>query len=77
VESCLATWTSNGAKRKTMERFRKIKGLKDYLQYLTLNKEYEAKKSSASLTFKKKKDEYVLQQLHEFDENVHINNVFP
>ncbi len=60
-----------------MERFRKIKGLKDYLQYLTLNKEYEAKKSSASLTFKKKKDEYVLQQLHEFDENVHINNVFP
>jgi hypothetical protein len=41
-----------------------------------LKKEYEAKKANASLTFKKKKDEYVLQ-LYEFDENVHINNFFP
>jgi len=42
-----------------------------------LKKEYEAKKASASLTFKKKKDEYVLQQLYEFHEKVHINNFFP
>jgi len=45
---------------KTMERFREIKGLKDYLQYLTLKKKYEAKKTSVSLTFKKKKVEYVI-----------------
>jgi hypothetical protein len=77
VESCLATWTSNGAEKKTMERFRKVKGLKDHLQYLTLKKEYEAKKASPSLTFKKKKDEYVLQQLYEFDEKLHVNNFFP
>jgi hypothetical protein len=53
-----------------MERFREIKGLKDYLKYLTLKKKYEAKKVGASLTFKKKKVNYVLQQLHVFDENV-------
>jgi hypothetical protein len=29
------------------------------------------------LTFKKKKDEYVLQQLYEFDEKLHVNNFFP
>jgi hypothetical protein len=42
-----------------------------------LKKEYEARKASASLTFKKKKDEYVSQQLHKFDEKVHINKLFP
>jgi hypothetical protein len=40
-----------------MERFQEIKGLKDYLQYLTLKEENEAKKASASLTLKKEKDE--------------------
>jgi hypothetical protein len=43
-----------------MERFRKINNLKDYTQYLTLKKKYEAKKASASLAFKMKKVEYVL-----------------
>jgi hypothetical protein len=61
VNSCLVAWTSNGPKRKTMERFQKIKGLKDYLQYLTLKKEYETKKVGASLTFKNNKNKYVLQ----------------
>jgi hypothetical protein len=51
-----------------MERFQKIKGLKNYFEYLTLKKEYEAKKASASLTLEKKKTNYVLQQLHAFDE---------
>jgi hypothetical protein len=51
----LVAWTSNGVEEKTMERFQEIKGFKDYLQYLTLKKEYEAKKSNASLTFKKTK----------------------
>lgn len=44
-----------------MERSWKIKGLKDYLQYLTLKKEYETKKVGASLTFKKNKNKYVLE----------------
>jgi hypothetical protein len=55
-----------------MERFREIKGLKDYLKYLTLKKKYEANKTSASLTLKKKKINYVLQQLHVFDEKVNF-----
>jgi len=46
--------------------------LKDYLQDLTLKKEYKAKKASASLTMKKKQNEYVLQQLHDFDDKVNI-----
>ncbi len=49
-----------------MERFQDIKRFKDYLEYLTLKKEYEAKKASASLTLKRKKVDYVLQQLHVF-----------
>jgi hypothetical protein len=72
VKSCLVAWTSNGAKKKTRERFQEIKGLKDYLEYLTLKKKYEAKKASASLTLKKKKVNYVLQQLHAFDEKVNF-----
>ncbi len=55
-----------------MERFWKIKGLKDYLEYLTLKKEDEAKKAGASLTLEKKKANYVLQQLHAFDEKVNF-----
>jgi len=51
----LVAGTSHGAKKKTMERFWEMKGLKDYLEYLTLKKEYEAKKTRASLTFEKKK----------------------
>jgi hypothetical protein len=34
--------------------------------------QYEAKKASASLTLKKKKVNYVLQQLHAFDEKVNF-----
>jgi hypothetical protein len=37
-----------------------------------LKKKYEAKKASASLTLKKKKVNYVLQQLHAFDEKVNF-----
>jgi hypothetical protein len=55
-----------------MERFRKIKGLKDYFKYLTLKKEYEAKKAGASLTLEKKKANLVLQQVHAFDEKVNF-----
>jgi hypothetical protein len=51
----LSAWTSNGVEKKKMERFQEIKGLKDYLEYLTLKKVYEAKKASASLTLEKKK----------------------
>ncbi len=72
MKSCLVAWTSNGAKKKTMERFREIKGLKDYLEYLTLKKKYEAKKVGASLTFEKKKVNCVLQQFHAFDEKVNF-----
>ncbi len=72
MKSCLVSWTSNGAKKKTMERFREIKGLKDYLEYLTLKKKYEAKKASASLILKKKKVNFFLQQLHVFDEKVNF-----
>jgi len=50
VKNWLVAWTSNGAKKKTMERFREIKCLKDYLKYLTLKRKYEDKKASASLT---------------------------
>jgi hypothetical protein len=38
-----------------MEIFQEIKCLKDYFEYLTLKKKYEAKKVGASLTFEKKK----------------------
>jgi hypothetical protein len=55
MKSYLVTWTSNGVEKKTMERIWEIKGLKDYLQYLTLKKEYEAKKTNASLTSKRTK----------------------
>jgi hypothetical protein len=41
------------------------------MQYLTLKKEYEAKKANASFTLKMKKIEYVLQQHHVFYERVH------
>jgi hypothetical protein len=68
----LATWTSNGVEEKTMERFQDIKRLKDYLEYLTLKKEYEAKKANASLTLEKKKVDYALQQLHVFYEKVNF-----
>jgi hypothetical protein len=51
----------------TMERFRKIKAIKDYLQYVKLTNDYEAKKTVATLTFQKKKNEYVVEQLHKFD----------
>ncbi len=70
MKSCLVAGTSHGAKKKTMERFQEIKGLKDYLEYLTLKTEYKAQKASASLTFEKKKVNYVLHQLHVFDEKV-------
>jgi hypothetical protein len=46
--------------------------LKDYLEYLTLKKKYEAKKAGVSLTFEKKKANYVLQQFHAFDEKVNF-----
>jgi lipopolysaccharide biosynthesis protein len=59
MKSYLITLTSNGVEEKIMERFWEIKCLKNYLQYLMLKKEYEAKKMSASLTLKKKV-EYVL-----------------
>jgi hypothetical protein len=68
----LVPWTSNGVEEKTMERCREIKCLKVYLQYLTLKKEYKAKQVGVSLTFKKKKNEYVLLQFHEFDEKITI-----
>jgi hypothetical protein len=55
VKNCLVVWTPNGVEKKTMERFREIKGLKDYLYYLALKKKYEAKKIGASFTFEKKK----------------------
>jgi hypothetical protein len=58
--NCLAIWTSNGVEKKKMERFQDIKGLKDYLQYLTLKKEYETKKGNGSSTLKKKKTKYVI-----------------
>jgi hypothetical protein len=38
-----------------MERFQEIKGLKDYIEYLTLKKEHKAKKVGASLTLEEKK----------------------
>jgi hypothetical protein len=46
--------------------------LKDYFEYLTLKKEYEAKKVGASLTLEKKKANLVLQQVHAFDEKVNF-----
>jgi hypothetical protein len=46
------------------------------LQHLTLQEKYKAKKIGVSLTLKKKKNEYVLLQLHEFDEKVNITIVF-
>jgi hypothetical protein len=42
------------------------------MEYLTLKKEYEAKKTNVSLTLTMKKVEYVSQQLHALDEKVHI-----
>ncbi len=59
-----------------MEKFWEIKCLKVYLQHLTLQEKYKAKKIGVSLTLKKKKNEYVLLQLHEFDEKVNITIVF-
>jgi hypothetical protein len=42
------------------------------MQYLTLKKECEAKKTNDSFTLKMKKIEYVSQQHHVFYERVHI-----
>jgi hypothetical protein len=67
VKSCLVAQTSNGPEKKTMERFRKIKGLKNYLQYLTLKKEYETKKVDASLTFKMNKTKYSKRKTYIFN----------
>jgi hypothetical protein len=67
VKNCLVAWTFNGPEKKTMERFRKIKGLKNYLQYLTLKKEYETKKVAASLTFKMNKIKYTKRKTCIFD----------
>ncbi len=43
---------------------------------LNIKKKYKAKQIGVSLTSKKKKNEYVLLQLHEFDEKVNITNFF-
>lgn len=46
------------------------------LATLNIKKKYKAKQIGVSLTSKKKKNEYVLLQLHEFDEKVNITNFF-
>jgi hypothetical protein len=61
----------------TMERFRKIKALKDCLQYFKLKNDYEANKIIATPTFQKKKDEYVAKQLHKFELHVLFPNTIP
>jgi hypothetical protein len=52
-----------------MLRFAKMNFLRKSLRYLRL-KEYDIKKLEAMKTLQKKKEDYVLQQLHQFDKQI-------
>ncbi len=51
--------------------FAKMIFLRKYLQYLKL-KEYGVKKLEAMKTLQKEKEDYVLQQLHQFDKQIQV-----
>lgn len=51
--------------------FAKTKKLQKYLQYLKL-KEYDVKKLEVMKTLQKKKEDYVLQQLHQFEKQIQV-----
>jgi hypothetical protein len=69
VKQSLNAWTSGRGGKNTMNKFNKMKCLREYLQYLQLKKEYDEKKVGVAKTLKKKKD-YVQQELHKFDKHV-------
>lgn len=45
-----------------------MKLLREYLQYLKLKKDYDGKKGEVVETLKKKKEDFVQQKLHQFDQ---------
>jgi hypothetical protein len=73
VKQSLNAWTSGAGGKNTMNRFSQMKCLQEhlqYLQYLQLKKEYDEKKVGVEKTLKKKKHDYVQQELHKFDKHV-------
>ncbi len=56
-----------------MQRFVEMKCLQKYIQYLQHKKEYDANKTNAAKSFKKKKTKYVLHELQKFDQYIEVN----
>jgi hypothetical protein len=66
-------WTSRGGGVNTMQRFIEMKCLQEYLQYLYKKKEDDANKVDAIESLKKKKIDYVLQELKKIVQQLKVN----
>ncbi|KAH9556486.1 hypothetical protein CY35_07G030600 [Sphagnum magellanicum] len=70
VKQSLNAWTSGGGGENTMNHFTEMRCLRDYLQYLRLKKQYKELKEGALETLNKEKEDYVLQELHKYEQHI-------